>query len=164
MSFSKSFPALIETISRRGLYSGGGLYMDEYLCFENSLFCSGNCTFLKFSAHNLSLLLIYFTFLLLIMYLQLSILLTLHLQYYKKNVGYQIQCSMFSFSLFHPSSMLCLNLIIPNITTRGLFSGVLIHGRSFPFQKLVPKRPRTYTRLGLLSEFYGILLVCSKTH
>ena len=39
---------------------------------------------------------------------------------------------------------------------RGLFSGGLIHGRSFPFQKLIPKRPGAYTRWGLLSEFYGI--------
>ena len=39
----------------------------------------------------------------------------------------------------------------------GLFSGGgLIHGRSFPFQKLVPKRPGAYTRWGLLSEFYGM--------
>ena len=53
--------------------------------------------------------------------------------------------------------MLCLNLIIPNITPRGLFSGELMHGRNFPFQKLVPKLPGAYTRWGLLSEFYGIL-------
>ena len=39
------------------------------------------------------------------------------------------------------SLTLCLNLIIPNITLGGLFSGGLIHGRNFPFQKLVPKRP-----------------------
>ena len=51
--------------------------------------------------------------------------------------------------------MLCLNLIIPNITPGGLFSVGLIHGRSFPFQKLVPKRPGAYTRWGLLSEFCG---------
>ena len=56
--------------------------------------------------------------------------------------------------------MLCLNLIIPNITPGGLFSGELIHGRSFPFQKLVPKRPRAYTRWDLLSEFYGMLKHC----
>ena len=36
--------------------------MDEYLRFENAIFCSGNCTFLKFSDHNLSLLLIFFNF------------------------------------------------------------------------------------------------------
>ena len=53
--------------------------------------------------------------------------------------------------------MLCLNLIVPNITPVGLFWGELIHGRGFPFQKLVPKRPGAYTRWGLLSEFYGIL-------
>ena len=32
----------------------------------------------------------------------------------------------------------------------------LILGRSFLFQKLVPKRPGDYTRWGLLSKFYGI--------
>ena len=31
--------------------------MDEYLHFENAIFCSRNCNFLRFSAHNLSLLL-----------------------------------------------------------------------------------------------------------
>ena len=36
---------------------------------------------------------------------------------------------------------------------RGLFSRRLIHGRSFPFQKLVPKHPGAYTRWGLLSDF-----------
>ena len=42
-----------------GLYSGGGLYMDEYLRFDNAIFCSSNCNLLTFSAHNLSLLLIF---------------------------------------------------------------------------------------------------------
>ena len=37
--------------------------MDEYLCFENAIFCSSNCNFLRFSAHNLSLLLIFLLFL-----------------------------------------------------------------------------------------------------
>ena len=41
--------------------------MDEYLHFENAIFCSCNCTFLKFSAHNLSLLLIFLIFLFLMM-------------------------------------------------------------------------------------------------
>ena len=36
----------------------GSLYNDEYLRFENAIFCSSNCNFLKFSAHNMSLLLI----------------------------------------------------------------------------------------------------------
>ena len=40
--------------------------MDEYLCFLNAISCSSNCNFsncnfLKFSAHNLSLLLIFLT-------------------------------------------------------------------------------------------------------
>ena len=46
--------------------------MDEYLRFENAFFCSSNCNFLRFSAHNLSLLLNFSLFLFLMMYLQLS--------------------------------------------------------------------------------------------
>ena len=38
MSFSKSFPALIETISRRGLYSGGGAYTWMNICVLKTLF------------------------------------------------------------------------------------------------------------------------------
>ena len=34
--------------------------MDEYLRFENAIFCSSNCSFLRFSAHNLSLFLFFF--------------------------------------------------------------------------------------------------------
>ena len=33
--------------------------MDEYLRFENAIFCSSNFNFLRFSAYNLSLLLIF---------------------------------------------------------------------------------------------------------
>ena len=40
----------------------GGLYMDEYLRFENAIFCSSNFNFFRFSAHNLSLLLIFLYF------------------------------------------------------------------------------------------------------
>ena len=47
--------------------------MDKYLCFENATFCSSSCNFSRFSARNLSLLLIFSLFLFLIMYLQLSI-------------------------------------------------------------------------------------------
>ena len=36
---------------------GGGLYTDEYLRSGNAIFCSSNCKFLRFSAHNLSLVL-----------------------------------------------------------------------------------------------------------
>ena len=46
--------------------------MDEYLRFENAIFCSSNCNFMKFSTHNMSLLLI-FSLLFIIIYLQLSI-------------------------------------------------------------------------------------------
>ena len=41
--------------------------------FENAIFPSSNCNFMKFSAHNMSLLLTFFTFLFIIIYLQLSI-------------------------------------------------------------------------------------------
>ena len=39
--------------------------------------------------------------------------------------------------------MLCLNLIIASITPGAYFrgGGLYTYGRSFPFQKLVPKRP-----------------------
>ena len=33
--------------------------MDEDLRFENAIFCSSNCNFFKFPAHNVSLLLIF---------------------------------------------------------------------------------------------------------
>ena len=36
--------------------------MDKYLHFENAVFCSSNCNFLRFSAHNLFLLLILYFF------------------------------------------------------------------------------------------------------
>ena len=44
----------------RAYIGGGGLYMDEYLHFESTIFCSSNCNFLRFSAHNLSLILLSF--------------------------------------------------------------------------------------------------------
>ena len=37
--------------------------MDDHLRFENAIFCSSNCKFWGFSAHNLSLILIYLTLL-----------------------------------------------------------------------------------------------------
>ena len=116
--------------------------MDEYLRFENAIFCSSNCSFLRFSAHNLSLLLFFFfTFLFLIMYLQLSIPHCIVNKYLppKFNVMFK-----FNYSNYNPPG--------------AYFRGGLIHGRSFSFQKLVPKRPVAYTRWGLLSEFYGSLI------
>ena len=47
--------------------------MDEYLCFEISIFCSSNCNFWRFSVQNLPLLLFFSLFLFSIMYLQLLI-------------------------------------------------------------------------------------------
>ena len=94
------------------------------------------------------------------MYLQLSVPPTLQLQFYKNPLD--IKSSTQCLAFFPLSSTLCLNLIIPNITPGGLFSGGagggLIHGRSFLFQKLVPECPGAYTRWDLLSEFYGICL------
>ena len=57
-AFSKTFSW--ERWGGGGLYSEG-LYMEEYLRFENAIFCSCKCNFLKFSAHNMSLLLIFFS-------------------------------------------------------------------------------------------------------
>ena len=55
------------------IFGGGGLYMDEYLRFANAFFfVQTTVIFLRFSAHNLSLLSRFFT-LFLIMYLQLQI-------------------------------------------------------------------------------------------
>ena len=108
--------------------------MDEYLHFVNAIFCSSNCNFVKFSAHNMFLLLI-FSLLFIIIYLQLSIP---HCIVNKiLNPKFNI-ISKFNYSKYNH---------------RGLiFGGVggvgLIHGRSFPFQKLVPKRPWAYTRWG----------------
>ena len=94
------------------------------------------------------------------MYLQLSILPTFAITVLQKAIEW-ISNPVFSvryFAFFPASSTFCLNLMIPNRTPGGLFSGGLVHGRSFPFQKLVSKRPGAYTRWGLLSEFYGIFI------
>ena len=97
---------------------GGGLYMDEYLCFENDIFFSSNYTY------NNVLTTVNTT--------------NIAIKILQKNTGYQIQSPVFGISLFPLSSMLCLNLIIPNITPGGLFfwggGGGYIHQRSFGFQ------------------------------
>ena len=90
--------------------------MDEYLHFENAIFCSSNCNFFKFSAHNLP------TFAIIILH---------------KTIGHQIQCSVFGISLSFPKFNVLFKF---NYITPGFFGGGLIQGRSFPFQKLVPKR------------------------
>ena len=116
--------------------------MDEYLRCESPIFCLSNCNIFEILCSQPVFITEFFTFFLfLIMYLQLSI----------------PHCIVNKVPSTYPlSSTLCLNLIIRNITPGGLFSGELIHGRSFPFQKLVPKRPGAYTGWGLLSEFYGM--------
>ena len=47
--------------------------MDEYLHFENDIFCSSSCNFFEIFCSQPVLLLIFSLFLFLIMYLQLSI-------------------------------------------------------------------------------------------
>ena len=56
---------LFQKFFLEGLILGGGcLYMDKYMYmyFENTIFCSSNYDFLRFSAYNMSLLLIFFNF------------------------------------------------------------------------------------------------------
>ena len=108
--------------------------MDEYLRFENTIFCSSNCNCLRFSAHSLSLLLISLLFI--FNNVLTAVNTTIKYLLPKFHVMFK-----FNYSKYNP---------------RGLISGGggVRHGRSFPFQKLVPKRPRVYTRWGLLS--YGM--------
>ena len=70
--FEKIFLGGLTCIFGGGGGGGGGLYTwtNNYLHFENALiFYSSNCSFLKFSARILSLLLIFSLFKFLIMYL-----------------------------------------------------------------------------------------------
>ena len=96
--------------------------MDKHLHFENAIFCLSNCNFLRFSTHNLSLLLIFYSFIFLIMYLQLSKPPTLQLQLYKKpfDIKSSVQCLVFC--LFPQSSKLCLN---------GLYMEGVFHFKSW---------------------------------
>ena len=112
--------------------------MDEYLRFERAIFCSSNCNFLRFYAHNLSLLLIFF-------FIYIFILNNVFTNYHIKvkylpskfNVMFK-----FNYSKHNP---------------RGLiFGGWVYTWKEFPFQKLVPKRRGAYTRWGLLSKIYGL--------
>ena len=117
-------------------YSGGGrgAYTWTNICvFKKDIFYSSICNFLRFSARNLSLLL-NFHFLFLIMYLQLLIPHCIVIKYLPPKFKVMFK---FNYSKYNP---------------RGLIFGGLIHGRSLPFQKLVPKRSGAYTRWGLLSE------------
>ena len=107
---------------------GGGAYTWTYICVLKTLgFFSSNCNFFEIFCSQPVFMTEIFTFLFWLMYLQLSI----PPKFYKKPLDIKsgVQCSVFYF--FPLGSMLCLNLIIPNITPGGLFSGELIHGRSF---------------------------------
>ena len=101
------------------------------------------------SAHNLFLLLF---FLLLFVFNNTDIVITI----LQKTIGYQIQFSVFGILHFSPKFNVMCKFNCSKYSLRGhIFGGGFIHGRSFPFQKLVPKRPGAYTQWGLLSEFYG---------
>ena len=120
-----------------GLYSGG-LYMDEYLRFENIIFVQVIVMFLDFLLTTCLYYRYFFTFVYLFVITVLQ-----------KTIGYQIQCSVFGISHFPSKSNVMLELSYSKYNPRDLFSGGLIHGRSFPFQKLVPKCLGAYTRWSL---------------
>ena len=137
-----------------GLYSGGFMH-GRIFAFWKRHCCSSNCNVFRFSAHKLSLLLIFFTF---VYHFVITVL--------QKTIGYQIQCSVFGIPHFSSKFNVMLELSYSKYNPRGLFlfififflGGGLIQWTSFSFQKLVPKRPGAYTRWGLLSEFYGMSL------
>ena len=94
--------------------------MDEYLRFENAIFCSSNCNFLTFSAHNLSLLLIFKLFF--IFNNVLTTVNTTAICNYNFTKNHWISNPVFSvqyFAFLPLSSMHCLNLIITNTTPGG---------------------------------------------
>ena len=109
--------------------------MDEYLRFENTIFCSSNGDFLRFSAHNLSLLLNFSLFLVLINKC------TYNCQYHivelikylppKFNVMFK-----FTYSKYNPWGL--------------IFGG----GGAYTWKKFSLSKVG-YTRWGLLLEFYG---------
>ena len=44
------------------MWRGGGHIHGQIFVFENTIFCSSNCNILRFSSHNLALLLIFLLF------------------------------------------------------------------------------------------------------
>ena len=70
----------------------------------------------------------------------------------------------FNYSKYNPEGLVFGGLFLGAYFWGLIFGGLflwgllLVHGSCFPFQKLVPKHNRAYTRWGLLSEFYGILI------
>ena len=112
--------------------------MDEYLRFENAIFCSSNCNFFEIFCSQPVFTTEFFTFFIFNDVLTtVNTTLCMLIKYLptKFNVMFK-----FNYSKYNP---------------RGLiFGGELIHERSFLF---VPKRPGAYTQWGLLSEFYGRL-------
>ena len=88
------------------------------------------------------------------MYLQLSVLPTFAITILQKSIEwvsnpvFSVQCSVFRFFPRKFNVLFKFNYSKYN-PRRLIFGGGLIFGRSFPFQKLVPKRPGAYTRWGL---------------
>ena len=134
--------------------------MDEYLHLKTLFFVQA-IVFFRFSAHNLSLLLIFLLFSIFNNVLTTVSTTNIAITILQKPIGYQIQCSVFGF--FPPKFNVMFEFNYSKYNPWGLIfrggrGGGLIHGRSFLFQKLVPECPGAYTRWGLLSEFYGICL------
>ena len=104
-----------------GLIFGGGLYMDEYLRLENAIFCSSNC---KYFWDFLLTICFYYWFLYLFIFNNVLATVNTTIKYLLPKFDVIFT---FNYSKYW--------------TPGGLFSGELIHGRSFPFRKLVPKLP-----------------------
>ena len=102
----------------------GWTYTWTNICVLKALFfCSSKCNFLKFSAYNMSLLLIFLIFIFLIMYLQLSILPTFAIAILQKTIGYQIQCSVFGILPFSPTFNLLFKFNDFKYNPQGLIFG-----------------------------------------
>ena len=91
--------------------------MDEYLHFENTIFFN----FLRFSAHNLSLLRIFFPF-----FIFNNVLTTVN-----THIAWLIK-----YMYLPLKSKLCLNLIIPNIIPLGLIFGRSNTWKEFSISKV----------------------------
>ena len=82
---------------------GRGAYTWTNICVLKMLFfCSSNWNVFRFSAHNLSLLLIFLLLLIFNNVLTTVNTTNIAITILQKNIGYQIQCSVFSILLFSP--------------------------------------------------------------
>ena len=97
--------------------------MDECLRFQNAIFCSSNCIFFRFSAHNLSLLLIFYFF-------RSSVIRTVNINYLapKFNVMFR-----FNYLKYNPRGLYMERIFrfkswflnAPGLYTEGLIMGIL---------------------------------------